>query len=168
MKRIKQGGLYSVGFLVIIVLGLVVLGFLTTQQQNDSSIQQVTEGTSFKGSLIALLEEGGTRHCSFVQREGDSETQGSVYIDGSRARANVVSDADGLTLLVHLIIRDGMLYVWSPAAPLGVQTTYDIKTIQEGSTRYSGALQSYEYICEPWQATDEFFTLPAEIEFAEE
>ncbi|XKT74211.1 MAG: hypothetical protein ACJKTH_02565 [Patescibacteria group bacterium UBA2163] len=168
MKYIKQGGLYSVGFLVVVVLGLVVLWFLTTQQQNNSPIQHVVQGVSVSGSLIELLEEGGNRHCSFVQAQSNSEIQGSVYIDNSRARANFISVEDGLTLTVHLIVRDGTLYVWSPMAPIGVQTDYNLADIQADSARYGNALQVYEYTCEPWDAVDEFFALPTEIEFTGE
>lgn len=136
---------------------------VSTKTTDDSS-------DNLQGTIKDILSSGETSKCTFSTSSPTTETAGTVYVAGNKARGNFVTTAEGVNTNSHLL-RDGdTFYVWGDGIPTGMKMTMSIDQMTsaiENDDTYSSIdpNMNVEYKCDSWTEDPAVFTPPTNIKF---
>lgn len=162
---------------IILIIGvLVILGIIigVASKKGDSSdmmSQDLSSATGFE----AYIQNGGSYECAVTQNietEGYSNsTDGHVYVHNGMIRGDYVIEAQGISLVASLIVRDGFVYSWNSLTGMGIRAdaqTSDSETAADVST--SGTITwdaetIGQFDCLDWNPDLSEFEVPTDITF---
>lgn len=192
MYQRGQAGLIILVVLVVLIIGGAGAWYLYNQQQlalttptpvptasiglpTSSPVASVA-GTAFSGRLVDLMRQGQDLTCTFQRADAASSVNGTLYVSGQSQKLRgdfTVQQASAGEIMSHMV-RDGLtMYVWADNVPQGTKFTVDDQAAVSGSPQPSVtpgesnqfADQSFQYMCQPWSASEAVFTLPTTVQF---
>lgn len=144
---------YIAGILgIIIVIGVALLFIMDSAQRADSA-----DVHSFSGSLFELSNRSGNWECTFANTKNRVRASGVVYVSEGKARGDFESNAEGITVESHILVRDGFIYTWSPIAQNGFRARQAVNNEANNNSDFQYA---YEYTCKTWTVDSFFFEIP--------
>lgn len=149
----------------------------TTEATSTASTTTSTASTTTKkpeGKKIAFSEfikKGGSYKCVVTQTVATMTTNGVVYLDNGKVKAEFAVSVAGQSLSTSMIIRDGYSYTWTSNSPTkGFKTKIatggqgDSSTGPKGTITWDGS-QIGDYSCEEWTAEASMFEIPKTVTF---
>ncbi len=142
----------------------------TTTESSTSTSTASTTPAGKKMAFSEFIKQGGSYKCTVTQTVATMTTNGTVYIDGSKIKADFAVSVAGQSINTTMIVRDGYTYTWTSNAPTkGFKTkvaasTGDSSAGPKGTYTWDGS-QIGEYSCDPWVAQASVFELPATVTF---
>ncbi len=165
------------------VFGALAIGAyaLVTREKEGSAKVQEASMTETKGdaatdekkmsfeSFVANYGDGSYR-CEVDQYLSDMDTEGVVYLDGEKLRGDFTAVAEGRSMKMSFIQRDGVQYLWQNGGASGMKLS--VEAIANGSGNAQGtyawdATQIGQYDCQPWSADAAVFALPGGVVFTD-
>ena len=124
--------------------------------------------TNALSNLKDLISKGIAQSCTF----SSDKSQGTVYMSGGKARADVDTMVGSVSTKAHMIISGGMMYLWTDGRKVGMKMSYNVNVTPAPSTApsagASGTLDanaSMNYKCGVWLADASMFAPPADVSF---
>jgi opacity protein-like surface antigen len=150
-------------------------GSATTSTTAGSSKSSSTKSSATTGSkktpFSTFITSGGSFFCRINSYNYNTNTKGTVYVDGGRLRANMTLDYQGTKINASVVVKDGYSYVWSGFTPSGFKIATNAP---KGNTTLEGKAYSWnadlvgDYDCQIWTSVDSsVFTVPSNIQFQE-
>ncbi len=159
---------------IVVVGGYVLITKKNTDTTTASDTATVQEGSAMpngkKMAFAEFIKKGGSYECSVTQNVQNIASNGHVFIDGERIRGEFTTSVAGQTIDSSMITKDGMAYVWSSMAPMGMKMpvvkNQNDTSAQPMSGSYSfNAEQIGDYDCNEWKVDESKFALPSGITF---
>jgi len=126
---------------------------------------------SKKMPFSEFIKQGGAYKCMVTQTVATMTTNGTLYINDGKVKAEFAVSVAGQTISTSMIIRDGYNYTWTSNSPTkGLKTKIatggqgDSSTGPKGTITWDGS-QIGDYSCEPWVAEASMFELPKTVTF---
>ena len=146
----------------------------TTGSSKSSSTPPKSSSASNTGKkppFSTFITSGGSLFCRINSYNYNTNTKGTVYVDGGKIRANMTLDYQGTKINASVIVRDGYSYVWSGLSPSGFKVATNAT---KGNTTLEGKAYSWnadlvgDYDCQAWTSVDQsVFAVPSNIQFQE-
>lgn len=143
----------------------------TTTESSTSTSTASTTPAGKKMAFSEFIKQGGSYKCTVTQTVATMTTNGTVYIDGSKIKADFAVSVAGQSINTTMIVRDGYTYTWTSNAPTkGFKTKVatggqgDSSTGAKGTITWDGS-QIGDYSCDPWVAQASMFELPTTVTF---
>lgn len=146
----------------------------TSQSSPAAQVSPVSDDNQFKGNLFGLMGLNQSKKCTL--KLATDKMNGTYYISGGKVRAivNITTDAaKGTTMETNMLIDSQNMYFWSekPIA-FGSKTSLEkMKSLSVNVTPQAGTdptqqfNQDQVFDCQPWQADNSMFEIPAKINF---
>ena len=143
------------GLCAVVILGVGIFLFVTNKiPSHDEAI-----------SLRALVAAGNPTTCTFTNMVNGSQTNGTVYIANGMVRGDFVSQDVRLgTIESHMVVKDGMGYMWTPAIG-GRGFKWAIATTTENTNKGIDYNANTDYKCVSWVPDMARFDLPSDALF---
>ena len=150
---------------------------VATTTQEVAQVATTTASTTPEkpaGKKIAFSEfmkQGGAYKCTVTQTVATMTTNGTVYLDSGKVKADFAVSVAGQSINTSMIVRDGYSYTWTSNSPTkGFKTKIAGSTAGGGSTSPKGTYtwdgsQIGEYSCESWTAEASMFEVPSTVTF---
>lgn len=129
--------------------------------------------TGKKMAFSEFMKQGGSYKCTVTQTVATMTTNGIVFIDSGKVKADFAVSVAGQSINTSMIVRDGYTYTWTSTMPTKgfktkiVATSGDSSASPKGTITWDGS-QIGDYSCEPWTADASVFTLPTTVTFTEQ
>jgi hypothetical protein len=137
----------------------------------QTSSQASTPGEKVTGSPEELAKKGGQYKCTFSIKDPNTESSGTIYIDGKKFRGDFTSYIKVVNQSAesHSISDGDFSYSWTSVSPIG----YKVPLIDNGNGAGSGAMSgslsmngaNSSWNCVVEKFGSEKFALPADIKF---
>ena len=156
---------------VVIVLLLLLGGWYFMSKKASPGATLITPGSAqpatTMSSLKALIAKGVSQSCTY----NSDKSQGTIYMDGGKVRADIDATVGSVTEKVHMIMMNSTSYIWIDGKSTGFKMAFD-----PNATPVPGASPSSQsgidpntamnYNCSPWLADASKFALPTGVTFA--
>jgi hypothetical protein len=148
------------------------------QATNETNKPSLTEGEQntggiMKSTISKLLLSGKSLKCTFEDKiEKDNTLSETVYISGKKFRIDILMSAiEGYEF--HMISDGEWAYTWNSMTEKGTKLNIDelngVKPKNAGqSAQPTDMNKEMEFDCKPWVASSSMFSLPSNIEFADD
>jgi hypothetical protein len=155
--------------LMLTVLGLVIVGGgVYFVMMNGASKTEDVKQMSGPTSLQALMALGIPQKCDFTDVSGETQTSGTVYVAGGKARGDFTATSNGQTFNAHSITESETMYSWVDEQGMGVKMA-----VNKDSTVVAPATNSkqfddrkeLDYHCTVWVPDASKFEVPTNITF---
>lgn len=143
----------------------------TTDDQSGAAAlsgdeRNTATATQGEGSLESLVALGGNYECTVTMDQQGTQSQGTVYISGTKVRGDFAAQAEGMTMNASMISDGSFVYTWSDLMPQGYKmavtaTGGSTGTAQSGFDMTAGVT----YNCNPWTPETSKFVPPSNIQF---
>lgn len=177
--------------LTLVLVGAVGFGAYTTffkkdlsYQSSDSSINEnastesEVKGTedmaspaepfTMKGTFSDLTKKGGSYECTVSHSVSVAQSDGKVYVSGSKIRGEFSSKIPQVNMTVKsTMLSDGeYIYTWTDMAKTGFKAKI-VESAKPVSVDSVGNeyMQNLDYSCNPWISDDSKFVIPSDINF---
>ncbi len=120
-----------------------------------------------------FIKKGGSYKCVVTQTVATMTTNGTVYLNNGKVKAEFTVAIAGNTINTSMIIRDGYSYTWTSNSPTkGIKTKIAKSLVGNASSSPHGTVtwdgsQIGDYNCEAVTVEDSTFALPTTVTFAE-
>lgn len=127
--------------------------------------------TGKKMAFSEFIKQGGAYKCTVTQTVATMTTNGTVYLDSGKVKADFAVSVAGQSINTSMIVRDGYTYTWtSNSSTKGFKTKVstsasgDAGASPKGTITWDGS-QIGDYNCEAWVADASMFELPKTVTF---
>lgn len=152
--------------ILIGIAAVAVVGIGAYLLIGKGSLPSITSPSSQQTTLKALLAAGINQTCTFTSQTPESSSSGQVYIGGGKMRGDFTSVTAGKTTESHLVVSNGIAYLWIDQPLQGFRMSFDSMNTKSGMGSGSvDANASVDYKCQPWNAIETKFDLPAGVNF---
>jgi hypothetical protein len=148
--------------LALIVIGAGAFALTRTAQAPGGSDTAAVQGGST--TLKALLAAGIPQKCDFTDSTDGTETSGTVYVSGGKARSDVKATASGQTFTMHTLVEGDTMHSWIDETKMGMKMMNTSADTQSSNQSFD-ASKTLEYRCGAWVPDSSKFTLPTDITF---
>jgi heme/copper-type cytochrome/quinol oxidase subunit 2 len=157
---------WIIGLIVIVILVVWMFVGRSTKAPNE------VEANVARQTIHDLITSGVTQTCTFsiAATATSSSLTGTVYMDSGKMRGDFVkTDLASKVTNAHMIVTDGMSYLWSDSLSNGVKAQ---ETLVFNSTTLSERVgidmnQPTIYSCTSQTPDQSQFTLPTNIKFTD-
>ncbi len=149
--------------ILIGVAAVAVVGIGAYLMMGKGVLPSIMSPSSQQTTLKALLAAGTNQTCTFTSQTAESSSSGEVYIGGGKMRGDFTSVAAGKTTMSHLVVSNGIAYLWIDQPLQGFRMSFDSMNGKNGSSMDANATTDYK--CQPWNAIETKFDLPAGVNF---
>jgi hypothetical protein len=142
---------------------------------SESATTTETEKTSVVTdkdmSFVDFVKKSGSYICNVTQNVSGVATKGEVYISDGNIRGDFTTQAQGMTISAHMIMKEGYTYTWNDMMPT---SGFKVKVTESGkgtSTTKTQGTYSWnqasvgEYSCEAGSVTASKFEVPSTVTF---
>lgn len=126
------------------------------------------------GTMKDLLSRGGSWSCSVSRPAANHPVQGTIFVGGGKARADLTLQTANGPIESHMISDGAAVYMWSSAMPgSGFKMAVPAHEGAAPSAPPAGNpqaklyTQSFNYNCTPWTADAAEFVLPKGVSFTD-
>ncbi len=168
---VGNGGKVALLVLIVIVLAGLIWYYMkqqaNTKNQTKSATSQTQQQTGNQPTSLKELMAGGPQKCEVSFANGDSQSQGTVYVTNGKFRGDFSATVNGQTNTSHMINDSQTSYMWME----GQATGYKMAAMATSSMENSNSRQSvdqnakYDYHCSSWSADNSQFTPPSGVNF---
>lgn len=145
----------------------------TTGGTQTGGTQTTPASSETTSDIRGVLARGGNYLCTFESHDPNSNSSGTVYVQGNDVRGDFQSNVKTVGLVEsHMISVGGYVYTWTNAAPTaGFKTKATAQTDLPNaiSTSLGGSVQgegtSASWSCRAWTPDTTKFDLPKGITF---
>ena len=143
----------------------------STSDQSGQTNQ--TTASAARQTIHDLIASGATETCTFsIPATGAfSSLSGTVYMSSGSTRGDFVkTDTTNKTVNSHMIIANGITYLWTDALSKGVKLSWAIAASSSAMLGKAGGIdvnQPTDYSCTSQTPDQSLFTLPANITFTD-
>lgn len=126
--------------------------------------------TGKKIAFTEFMKKGGSYKCTVTQTVATMTTNGTVYLDDGKVKADFAVSVAGQSINTSMIVRDGYSYTWTSNSPTkGLKTKIaskagDTSASSKGTYTWDGS-QIGEYSCDAWVAEASMFEIPKTVTF---
>lgn len=123
-----------------------------------------------KIAFSEFMKKSGSYKCTVTQTVATMTTNGTVYLDEGKVKADFAVSVAGQSFNTSMIVRDGYSYTWTSNSPTkGFKTkiaggTESNSTSSKGTYTWDGS-QIGEYSCDSWVAEASMFEVPKTVTF---
>ena len=140
----------------------------TTTQTAASTTSEKPSGK--KIAFSEFMKQSGSYKCTVTQTVASMTTNGTVYLDSGKVKADFAVSVAGQSISTSMIVRDGYSYTWTSNSPTKGFKTKIIAKVGDSSASPKGTYtwdgsQIGEYSCESWIADDAMFEVPKTVTF---
>jgi hypothetical protein len=143
----------------------------------NSDTVPVSEETVQSGSLKDIFDSAqSSQACTFENKTPDGfVARGVVYKGNAKMRGDFSTLIDGKTTESHIIVIDDSSYIWADNGKSGIKSVFgeeDLSVISGPSPEGTESAEvdpntSGTFECKDWSIDDSFFSLPKDVQFAE-
>lgn len=149
----------------------------TTDVQATSTNATTTESaTSTKETkkqpvFTEVLVKGGKFKCSVTQAMGAATSNGTVYINDAKVRAEFTTSISNTIIHSTMLVLNGYMYTWTDnisntGSKIKMPTIgRDGKVVTSSNVKTWNGEQVKDYTCEAWTPDENLFTVPMNITF---
>ncbi len=123
-----------------------------------------------KIAFSEFMKQDGAYKCTVTQTVATMTTNGTVYLDSGKVKADFAVSVAGQSINTSMIVRDGYSYTWTSNTPTkGFKTKIatsegDGSASPKGTYTWDGS-QIGDYSCESWTADASMFEVPKTVTF---
>jgi hypothetical protein len=124
-----------------------------------------------KIAFTEFMKKTGSYKCTVTQTVATMTTNGTVYLDEGKVKADFAVSVAGQSINTSMIVRDGYSYTWTSNSPTkGFKTKIAGSATGSGSSSPKGTYtwdgsQIGDYSCDPWVAEASMFEIPKTVTF---
>jgi hypothetical protein len=145
-----------------------------TVSGTNQPVQQANSQTNLK----ALMASGSPQKCTVSYSTDNNQTQGTIYIDSGKMRADFTAQIQGSTKVSHMINDGTYVYTWLDGMATGFKMQPQMNmaptsTPQSGMHNPNGSQRgidpnaNYQYNCSVWTADSSEFVPPTSVTFSD-
>jgi biopolymer transport protein ExbD len=146
---------------------------LTATSTTASTTEAATSTKQAKNqpAFTDVLIKGGKLKCSVTQAMGTVSSNGTVYINDSKVRAEFSTSISNTTIHSTMLALNGYMYTWTDSASstgskIKMPTIgRDGKVVTNSNVRTWNGDQVKEYTCEAWTPDENLFIVPTNVTF---
>lgn len=134
-----------------------------------STTKEVSSGK--KIAFTEFMKKTGSYKCTVTQTVATMTTNGTVYLDSGKVKADFAVSVAGQSINTSMIVRDGYSYTWTSNSPtkgfktkIATNTTGNSSSSPKGTYTWDGS-QIGEYSCDAWVAEASMFEIPKTVTF---
>ena len=164
----------STKVIVGIVAAVVVVGgggwyVASKNAGGEAGMGSANEERQSVGTFAELRMRTGSWTCDVATMVENAESEGTVYVDSGKVRADFTSMVNGQAVVSHMIHADGYVYTWSDAYPQGMKMRIPEgeASAEGGSTGPIDNDAQVDYDCRPGGTSAANFTPPSDVSFME-
>lgn len=124
-----------------------------------------------KIAFSEFMKQGGAYKCTVTQTVATMTTNGTVYLDSGKVKADFAVSVAGQSINTSMIVRDGYSYTWTSNTPtkgfktkIAASTTGGSSASPKGTYTWDGS-QIGDYSCESWITDASMFEVPSTVTF---
>jgi hypothetical protein len=171
--------------IAIVVAVIIILGaggaFLYSQTQKETEpvnttisitpTKEASQNLAATGTFLDLLANGKTSKCTFSATGENGKTNGTIYISGEKARAEIsITTSNGKEAKTYMIKDGDTFYMWGDSLKVGVKMVMNMNEFAnniKNNQDFEGLdpNQKVDYKCSTWTLDNNQFAPPTNIKF---
>jgi hypothetical protein len=134
----------------------------TNTQTNENQNTNPPPPSGAQTNSLKGLLAGGAQKCTY----SDANIQGTVYTANGKARIDMSSVTNGVTMSNHAIMDGQTYYGWVDGQPSGFKFSINQSSAGSvGSNQNVDINQQISYDCSSWSTDNSMFSVPTTVQF---
>lgn len=167
---------------IAIVVGMIIIlsaagVFLYSKTKpttpNDSTVAtqiSPTIASNMQSSITEILSTGETAKCSFTIGEDESQTTGTIYTSGDKAKGDFSTTVNGKENKTYMIKDADTFYLWGDSLPMGIKMAMSVNDFaSKASDNPLGEAidpsKEFDVKCVSWTRDESIFNPPTTVKF---